>query len=261
MKATLILVTLLVIILTSQSSVSQGSFSGNYVKSLEIESGEFIVYSGDSLRIDSLSMGDQSQLIIQNDAYIVIRSAAIGEKCSISAEGLNGTPGRDGDYQFIDGLPGNIGERGRNLTLVINLESLKSLSISTKGGNGGPGGSGYYPERNTVPGATGFDGGDGGPGGSGGDGGHLKLYYSSREFIPIVNKVSEHSLYINTAAGSCGKPGKPGEGGSGGSRSIIQDPKTGRIIQKINSGARGRSGKTGTGCRPALDGEVVLMRL
>ena len=242
------------------NSISAQYLNDSYVTKLDIQKNETIVFSGDSLFIDTLQMRDGSTLKFVSDVSVVIRNAYFGNDVSIINSGIEGLKGKNGDKVLPDGTHGLDGTKGRDLTLVVSFNQLGSLLISTSGGNGGNGGKGFSPTKNVVNGERGYDGGDGGNPGKGSDAGDIALYYQSNEFIPVFNRrKGDHLITLNAKGGQCGRVGSGGRGGMGGDSEFVR--VNAQYSYWIPGGEKGDNGISGNGCFDGEDGNITLRKL
>ena len=237
-------------------------FNNKYVSSLIIKENDSLTFIGDSLIIDTLQMFDHSKLQLTSSTYMVVKNAYLGEDVQISSSGENGQNGKDGFKDFLaDGENGSDGTAGKDLLLIISLNQLGSLNITTDGGNGGDGGKGLSPPHNRVGGQRGFDGGNGGKGGAGKEAGNLTFYYNYNDFIPRFNRAGPHSIHFSIKGGACGKIGEAGKGGGGGPMQVIRDPVTNQVVYSTPKGTRGKNGLTGGECYAGADGQLLFNKI
>ncbi len=212
-----------------------------YISRLELKPKEIYEVGLDNhLIVDTLIMHKKAVIKFQADEYGVLEAkyAIIGNKCTISAKGEGG---KNGD----NSMPGNDGQNGGSLSLVLNLKKLGDLTIDTRGGNGGDGKSGKdgftgTPDREEtkatkspngeiiytrvmVPGKDGTNGTNATMGGNAGNGGNIMLMYKTDGFIPIFNHDSRKNNHISilSTAGMEGRNGTPGKGGRGSMDGIV----------------------------------------
>lgn len=253
---------LVLCLLTLQLSQAQ-FFSEKYISSLLIEENDSLIFTGDSLYIDTLRMHDHAKLkFISNTSYIFVRNAYIGIGATIDGSGDDGRPGTHGSNRLgINGTNGGHGLNGKHLFLIMTFKQLGSIYITTDGGQGGKGGNGYSPKIGASAGDKGFDGGDAGHGGHGKDAGDVTFYYGYEGFIPAFNRDIPHSIHLSMKKGNCGDLGIPGRGGPGGGAKIVRDPITHAIIYAIPAGTRGIDGVLAGGCFEGKKGDLMLKNL
>ncbi|QSE98101.1 hypothetical protein [Fulvivirga lutea] len=228
--------------------------------SLTLEENEMLTYADDSLLLENLVMKEGSEIRFLNDVYVQVENAYLGKNTKFNLNGENGVNGKRGRGLTLHGTSGEAGKRGRDITFVVKFDQLESFTIETNGGNGGDGGDGKTPRRNPAFGMKGDNGGDGGRAGFGANAGNIKLYYEAPNFLPLFNGEGEHSIYLISEGGQCGKAGKPGNGGLGGEEQVVRDPKTNRVISITPEGARGEPGNRDPYCQSGKDGEIVIKK-
>jgi hypothetical protein len=235
-------------------------FDDSKFTSLILEENQTIVIDQDSLLLDTLIMRNDAKLKFLRDVIVVVRHAYFDEKVTFDLKGSNGTNGKKGNESFKKGENGTDGTTGRNIELIIEFETLGSLTVDTRGGKGGKGGDGYSPKQYGIKGGKGRNGGDSGAGGVGQSGGQIKLSYLSPNFLPLINQKGDHSIKLITKSGDCGGNGKPGRGEEGAEARNFVDIK-GNVTIRIPKGARGRNGRSTGQCKSGIDGEIVLNKL
>ncbi|MEQ8924966.1 MAG: hypothetical protein RLO81_04085 [Fulvivirga sp.] len=253
------LTTLPVLLFLMKASFAQVSDVKDW-SSLTLEKNETLAYAYDSLLLESLVMKEGSEIRFLNDVYVQVENAFLGKNTKFNLNGENGVNGKRGRGLTLHGTSGEAGKRGRDITFVVKFEQLESFTIETNGGNGGDGGDGKTPGRNPAFGMKGDNGGDGGRAGFGANAGNIKLYYDSPNFLPLFNGEGEHSIYLISKGGQCGKAGRPGNGGRGGEEQVTIDPNTGRVLSRIPEGPKGEPGNTDRYCQSGRDGEIVIKK-
>jgi len=221
-------------------------------QTLRVNPGEIFQLTGKNFSLDSLILGDSSQLLLDDNFDLtMIRCdfVSLGKGCAIIGMGKPGGQGLSGAHSnsraYSDGRPGATGFAG--ISLIFNLRYLQMTSdfiINLTGGTGGEGGAGgtmSSAQNATNPAVssttkfstgvipqpnTGRDKsfGEPGAGGAGGRGGNLTLSFPA-EYSQMIK---EHFIIINP-------------GGTGGKAASIDMPVEGQQTGRL--GARGRKGK------------------
>lgn len=247
------------LILASLFFLSSGlSAQDKKIPKLVVEKGQtYVVGPENMLFVDTLILEDKAtiQFAPERQGVLETNVVIVGKNCLITSRGTNGNPGKNNE-------PGTDGENGGDLSLVLRLKELKSLTIDTRGGNGGKGMNGSNGQQGTpeqyvtrvvkdpngktvtitdlIPGQPGTDGGNATMGGGGGNGGNVMLLYSTDGFIPIFNHGRhKNNITILHTAGTQGKSGEPGKGGN---------QRIDGIVEYSN-------------VKPASDGELMLVNL
>ncbi|HNP77580.1 MAG: hypothetical protein U0289_00610 [Cyclobacteriaceae bacterium] len=221
-------------------------------QTLRVNPGEIFQLTGKTFLLDSLVLGDSSQLLLDDNFDLTLIRCdyvTLGKGCAIIGIGKPGGQGLVGinsnSRAYSDGRPGTSGFAG--ISLIFNFRHLQldgDFIINLTGGPGGDGGaggtinripsttnpavgttsrysSGVIPQPNQTRDAS-F--GEPGAGGAGGRGGNLTLSFPG-EYTQLIK---QHFIIIN--------PG--GIGGSAASMDVpIEGQQTGR------PGAKGRKGK------------------
>jgi hypothetical protein len=253
----MILLTLIIIV--NNALVAQ-DFENNNFKSIMLKEGETVIIIQDSLFIDTLIMQGSSRLKFMQDVYVVIRHAYFYENVIFDLSGDDGKKGEKGNEFFSHGTKGADGTTGKNIKLIIEFETLGSLTVDTRGGKGGIGGDGYSPKQYGIKGGKGRNGGNSGAGGVGQSGGQIKLSYLSPNFLPLINQKGDHSIKMITKSGDCGGNGRPGRGEEGAEGRNVVDIK-GNVTIRIPKGATGRNGRSTGQCRNGIAGDIVIKKL
>jgi hypothetical protein len=214
------------------------------------------ITDSDILVVDTLIMGDSSQLIISDqhkENFLHIKWLNVGKGCLIDGRGKIGLKGRIGRHginaakQCANGRAGQHGENGsagadgKKITIYLNAFIFRgTLLIDTQGGDGGNGGNGGEGgnggrKNKTCKGGYAGNGGNGGDGGTGGKGGDVTIVCEKGDYL---RKVEGKQLLINVAGGSGGKGGRKGFAGLFGG-DPLKDDKVGR------NGVDGKKGLNG----------------
>ena len=221
--------------ISANKSIDQPYYSRLHVPAKEIK-----VALVDSVYVDTLILEDESTLRFSRSSVMIVEHAFVGEKCLITSAGVHGRK------------PGDSGEPGDNLSLVMVFHEIGSLTIDTRGGDGQKGQPG-------LPGANGESyqerGKQGENGGDGGEGGALRLFYSTVGFQPSINGEGKRSIKLRYTGG---RSGIGGDGGMGG-RPIRTD-RTGKsyVCGTCPAAAGGPRGNPGI---PGADGVLQLERI
>lgn len=221
-------------------------------QTLHVRQGEIFQLTGKTFSLDSLILGDSSQLLLDDQFDLtMIRCdyVSLGKGAAILGIGKPGGQGLGGTNSnsraYADGQPGASGFAG--ISLIFNLRYLHmngDFIINLTGGEGGEGGaggtvprtpaatnpavgtttrysSGVIPQPNSTRDNS-F--GEPGAGGAGGRGGNLTLSFPA-EYTSLIK---EHFIIMN-------------QGGNGGKAAIVDMPVEGQ--QSGRPGARGKKGK------------------
>ncbi|HQQ98832.1 MAG TPA: hypothetical protein PLX35_16285 [Cyclobacteriaceae bacterium] len=221
-------------------------------QTLRVNPGEIFQLTGKTFLLDSLILGDSSQLLLDDHFDLTLIRCdyvSLGKGCAIMGIGKPGGQGLVGinsnSRAYSDGRPGTSGFAG--ISLIFNLRYLHmdgDFIINLTGGEGGEGGAGGTIARTPTatnpavgtttrystgvipqPNSTRDNSfGEPGAGGAGGRGGNLTLSFPS-EYSTLIK---EHFIIIN-------------QGGNGGNAAIVDMPVEGQ--QSGRPGARGRKGK------------------
>lgn len=233
---------------------------------MRIYENDTIVFVGDTVLIDTLEMFDNSTLLLEDDTYILVQRAFLGKSVRILNVGTTGWHGKYGtnrysDNRSLNGSNGQNGTPGNDITMVIGIEKLGSLIVSTNGGDGGNGGNGRRGSGGRSAGERGGDGGNGGNGGDGGDAGNISFTYRVAEgIIPIFNRksIDRHAIQITANGGGGGKLGLGGSGGSGTRRQFVKGAIDSFWIPAGEPGMKGANGPSG---KKGENGKITIKKL
>ena len=236
------------------------SFAQIRYERLEVKAKQsFTITGSDILVVDTLIMRDSARIILNpaiRENIINAKVAIIGKGCIIFGKGAAGEQGKVGIIGIresapcrnggngSDGLNGNVGKDGLNLSLYLGTLKIKgSLIVDLNGGDGGDGGRGGRggdggSGTRVCRGGNGGDGGNGGNGSTGGSGGNATIICKTCSDLHLLNG---HQLLIKTYGGFAGTGG---EGGSGG-QSGLGPTQDGRNGKRGIAGSNGVVGKTG----------------
>ncbi len=238
----------LIVIFLIQSFVCIGQVS--LEKLILSKNEKYFILDTDMLTVDSLIMGDSSQLILNPQKrvnHIHANVTIVGRGCVISGIGVSpnkateGLAGADQLGPCLEGKNGGIGSHGspgqpaNNLflyftDLIINGSLIININGSDggEGGNGGRGGGGG-PGTRVCKGGNGGMGGHGGKGGNGGDGGSLSIQCKN---CPALRGLIYRTIIIKNYGGYAGLGGEGGPGGLAG-------------LGPLNDGVNGKKGLNG----------------
>lgn len=254
-------VLLLLLISLASSSAAQITINSDKTFSyLKVKSNSWLLLTSDTILVDTLIMQKNSTIEIHDSVFMVVKNAFI-DQGKITGAGKNGEQGKNGKLGDVNGRNGENGGEGATLQLAINFIELTMLNIDLSGGNGGNGGQGYSPRSNATEGTNGLDGGNGGSGGNGGNGGNLILIYKSPNFIPVINKKSLHSIFVQYHGGDPGQSGVPGKGGAGGYPTRLYNSSTKKMEAVTAGGKRGNDGISQSNHSEGKDGKIILKRI
>ncbi|CAM3765551.1 hypothetical protein POKO110462_18845 [Pontibacter korlensis] len=191
------------------SLLFQTNTSAQQLSKLEVGQKETYVVAGNVLQVDTLILHDKATLKFPSgqQSSLKVAHAVIGQQCTITAAGQDGSPGRLNNN-------GGDGQDAGHLHLEMHLAKLGSLTIDTRGGKGGNGYVGKNGMKASAPlnaPRTRTSGEIGTAPGVGGNGGNVTLYYSTSGFTPIFNhKVAPQRINIFYQAGVVGANGRDG---------------------------------------------------
>lgn len=220
---------------------------------------KYQILATDIIVVDTLVMNDSSSILLNSskqDNFIHVKIASFGKGSMIFGQGINGTPGKQGENGLTQSAPcrnGSLGknafpgERGKDaISLSLYLTTMKingSLIIILNGGdggNGGVGGRGGDGGSGTRVCSAG-DGGNGGNGADGGDGGNGGAFSISCKQCSDLHLLMGEKLIVKNYGGFGGVGGEGGSGGQAGLGSL----KDGKNGQRGTEGRHASEGKAG----------------
>lgn len=204
----------------------------------------------DSVYIDTLIMHDNSKIVFEVSALLIIENALIGQNCLWDGRGSHAM------------APGEDGAPGKSISSVAIFKELGSLIVITDGGHGANGKSGTSGTAglNGSQFADGSNGDNGQSGGNGADAGDIRFYYSCVGFIPAFNEAREHAFSFSSKGGNRGAGGRGGRGGSGGMPTYERDNVKDKGVVVGNKGKAGQNGLTGALGNNGKDGQFILKK-
>lgn len=229
--------------------LSQPLTQHHYTK-VELMPDDVIAVQVDSVYIDTLIMHDNSKIIFEVSALLIIENALIGQNCLWDGRGSHAM------------APGEDGAPGKSISSVAIFKELGSLIVITDGGHGANGKSGTSGTAglNGSQFADGSNGDNGQSGGNGADAGDIRFYYSCVGFIPAFNEAREHAFSFSSKGGNRGAGGRGGRGGSGGMPTYERDNVKDKGVVVGNKGKAGQNGLAGAPGNNGKDGQFILKK-